>query len=121
GGAHYEAMLHELVEIRGDRGVDERIAPAARVLFAVGDHDVLLGQVACLLIGLGDDEIACQWPLLDGTREPGHRAVLQKLSLAVQQSSEVCRRTRKPVVCQGCRSLQREVAPTADPYRRARI
>src|SRR5207245_5615365 len=100
-------ILHDLVDIRLDRRFDERMAPAARVLFAVGDHDVLLGQVACLLIGVGDDEIACQWPLLDGTREPGHRAVLQKLSLAVQQSSEVCRRTRKPVVCQGDRKSTR--------------
>src|SRR3989475_7179575 len=44
GAADDEAILHELVEIRRDRRVDERMAPAARVLFAVGDHDVLLGQ-----------------------------------------------------------------------------
>src|SRR5262249_22191531 len=121
GAADDKAILHELVEIRRDRRVDERMAPAARVLFAVGDHDVPLGEDACLLIGVGDDEITRQWPLLDGAREPGHRAVLQKLSFAVQQSSEVCRRTRKPVVCQGRRSLQREVAPTADPYRGVRL
>src|SRR2546425_12793783 len=48
GTADDEAILHQLAEIGGDGGVDERVAPAARVLFAIGDHDVLLGQLARL-------------------------------------------------------------------------
>src|SRR3972149_8285039 len=45
GTADDEAVGHELVQIGRDAGVDERVTPAARVLLAVGDHDVLLGQL----------------------------------------------------------------------------
>src|SRR5437867_5889078 len=48
GTADDEAILHQLVEIGRDGGIDERMPPAARVLFAIGDHDVPLGQLARL-------------------------------------------------------------------------
>src|SRR6266702_4420266 len=41
-----EAFLHEPIEIRGDRGIDERMLPAAGVLLAIRDHDVALRELA---------------------------------------------------------------------------
>src|SRR5712691_1008548 len=48
GAADDEAILHQLIEVGRDGSVDERMAPPAGVLSAIGNHDVLLGQLARL-------------------------------------------------------------------------
>src|SRR5262249_61759817 len=53
GAGGDEAILHELVEIRRDRRVDARMAPAAGGLFAVGDHDGPRCEDAGVLMGRG--------------------------------------------------------------------
>src|SRR6185369_8030938 len=55
GPADDEPVLHQLVQVGRDRGVDEWMAPAAGILAPVGHHDVLLGQLARSLVGVGDD------------------------------------------------------------------
>src|SRR5437867_3735869 len=121
GTADDEAVLHQLVEIGRDRAVDERVAPSAGVLSAIGHHDVLLGELACLPIAVGDDEITGQWPLGDGFDATRRLSVLEELALAVQQSSKVCRRTWQPVVSQRPRPFEREIAPAPDPDGRMRL
>src|SRR5262245_9579200 len=67
------------------------MAPAASVLATIGDHDVLFGQRARLLVGLRDDEIARERPLRDGLRAARRSAVGEKLLLAAQEPRQIRR------------------------------
>src|SRR5262249_93764 len=80
-----EAVRHQLVEISRDRGIDERVPPAARVLAPIGDHDVLFGELARLLVALRNDQIARERPLGDRLRMSCRAPVCEKLLLASEQ------------------------------------
>src|SRR5215471_19806231 len=115
-----KAVLHQPVEIGGDGGVDEGMPPAARVFLAVGDHDVTLGQLARLGVRVRDDHVARERPLRGRHPAPGRRALIEELPLAREEAGEICGGAGDPVVGQGGRTLEREVAPASDPNGRMR-
>src|SRR5262252_11215956 len=110
-----KAVLHQPVEIGGDGGVDEGMPPASRVFLSVGDHDVPLGQLARLGVGVGDDHVAGEGPLGGRRRAPGRRALREEVLLAREEAGEVRGGTGDPVVGEGGRPLQGQVAPSPDP------
>src|SRR3989475_9353564 len=118
GPADDEAVFHEPVQIGRAGRVDERVAPAAGVLLAVGDHDVPLGELARLRLRVRDDDVAGQRPVIDRRRPPGRAAVVAESTLALEEALEVGGRARDPVVPECCGALERELTPAADPDRR---
>src|SRR3989449_4900777 len=90
----------------------------SRVLFAIGDHDMSLGELPRRPIRVRDDDVAGQRPLGDRRRPPRRATVVEEPLLPLEEALEIGRRTRDPVVRERRGPLERELAPAADPDRR---
>src|SRR5256712_13128347 len=118
GPADDEAVLHQPIQVRRYRGVDEGMAPAARVLLAVRDHDVLFGELPSLAVGVGDDQVTGQGPLGDRLTPARRPTVVEEPPLALEEALEVGGRPGDPVVGERRGAPERDVPPAADPDRR---
>src|SRR2546426_12373028 len=111
-----EAVLHQPVQVRRDRGVDEGMAPAAGVFLAVRDHDVRFGELPSLSVGLGDDQIAGQGPLRDRLAPVCGPAVVEESLLALEESLEIGGGVGGPAGGAGFCAAWREGPPGPRPH-----
>src|SRR2546426_12617959 len=94
------------------------MAPAARVLLAVRDHDVLFGELPSLAVGVGDDQVTGQGPLGDRLTPARAPTVVEEPPLALEEALEGGGRPGDPVVGERRGAPERDVPPAADPDRR---
>src|SRR3989454_1876916 len=94
------------------------MAPAARVLLAVRNHDVLFGELPSLAVGVGDDQVTGQGPLGDRLTPARAPTVVEEPPLALEEALEVGGRPGDPVVGERRGAPERDVPPAADPDRR---